>query len=120
LKTDEIANRLNPRALSKTLKELGFVTKQTRINSEKSIKKVIFSNELIETLFKKYGFDVSIVSIVADGMPCAQNALNVKNGSPTYNRNNRNNETELFNKILQEFKQNIPIFLDDVKNLRSG
>lgn len=95
--TDRRGNQLKPRALSSSLRALGFgQSKVVRI--EKKTKRLLpLESDHLNRLFSNFGYDVTMFQSVTDGggvgVQDEQNTLNKKMPCPHNNRNLRNTVT---------------------------
>ena len=85
---------VKPRSLSSTLKALGFgKTISKRIGGV--IKRCVpLETEVLTNLFKRYGYDVTVVTVVTGTSDFRQSSQNTHNGANRIQRNNRNTVTE--------------------------
>ena len=87
-------NPVQPRSLSSTLKSLGFGKTITKRIGEITKRCVPLETEVIENIFRRYGYGVTVVT-VARGSSETQKELKVGIlGAPNSLRNNRNTVTE--------------------------
>ena len=112
---------LTPRGLSSSLKSLGF-KKRTDVRIGKTIKKIIpLEPQHLQNLMKRYGFDVSVVSVVVDSYKNNKESdsdtiprfLREKRDSVSVggaihkDRNNRNTETEKETETTETIKPEV-------------
>lgn len=94
-------NPVQPRSLSTTLKALGFgKTVSRRINDldspqETGVKRCIpMENIMLKNLLKRFGYDVTVVTVPGGVPEIIEIEQTEKTGSPRNERNNRNTVTE--------------------------
>ena len=92
--TDRNGNPSKPRGLSSIIKSLGFEKTVTKRIGEITKRCVPMETTLLENLFKRYGYDVTVVTVLGGVTEIQKEIELVDNGGHRNNRNNRNNVTQ--------------------------
>ena len=92
--TDKNGNPSKPRSLSSTLKTLGFGKTVTKRLDEITKRCVPLETTLLENLFKRYGYDVTVVTVLGGVYEKQKELLDVNEGGHHNNRNDRNTVTK--------------------------
>lgn len=99
--TDRNGKEMQPRGLTSYLKSLGFKNTVARKVDGKTKRCIPIEQEHIDKLFKRYGYEVTVVTVVTDssminneGINGVINAVCEESGANRIYRNNRNSVTE--------------------------
>lgn len=111
--TSDKGGKMNPRSLTNLLKSLGFEKSEVKRTEEGSKRCIPLKPEHLEDLFKRFGYDVTVVTVVMDTRKIflnrekPQNLLEFSNGGGIrMHRNNRNNVTSVTDIILGFLEEN--------------
>ncbi len=92
--TDFKGNPLKPRGLSSQLKSLGFGKSIVKKIDEKAKRCLPLDKELLVNLFKRYGYEVTVVTVDRGTLEIQNTLPKDKRGLLSNNRNHRNSVTE--------------------------
>ncbi len=92
--TDMKGNPSKPRSLSSTIKSLGFGKTVTKRLDKITKRCVPMETMLLENLFKRYGYDVTVVTVLGGTGEIQKDLQIIDNDALRIQRNNRNTVTE--------------------------
>ncbi len=93
-------NPVQPRGLSSTLKSLGFGKTTPKRIGEITKRCIPMIKEMLVTLFKRYGYDVTVVTVVGGVGEIQKEIPIIHNDANRMQRNNRNTVTELVSDLM--------------------
>lgn len=107
--TDRNGKTMNPRGLTSPLKSLGFKKSEAKKVDGKTKRCIPIEQEHIDKIFKRYGYEVTVVTVVTETSINNKKDIKEENkpikedgGANRIHRNNRNSVTELENSKQQE------------------
>jgi hypothetical protein len=101
--TDFRGNLMKARGLSSHLKSLGFGRVEIKRVDEKTKRCIPLDSKHLEMLFKRYGYDVTVVTRIGEMGGQQKNLISdIKKemSSPPYQRNNRNSVTKKWDELI--------------------